>query len=174
MKKITLAIDESLLQTMGINAAAADDAAIAQAVKGAILKAQRADELQNKLDAANIALNQAKQDLDSFKSASVNEKMNAIEKKALDKNISVQVVNQLKTDYAGNPEGFEKIVDAMSGYQPITTTLTPGTAATDAANKAALVKEYDEKFMSGELEEVANTNPEHFKALREAKFGKKD
>jgi hypothetical protein len=34
------------------------------------------------------------------------------------------------------------------------------------------VKEYDEKFMSGELEEIANTNPEHFKALRAAKFGK--
>ncbi|MBS1740723.1 MAG: hypothetical protein JST88_09300 [Bacteroidetes bacterium] len=173
MKKITLAIDENLLQSLGIANAAAEDTAIAQAIKGAILKAQKADELQNKLDAATIALNQAKQDLDGLKNKVAQDKVEAIISKALeDKKLTAEAANQLKSDYAQNPEGLAKIVNSLSGYTPITTTLTPG--ADVAANKAALIKEYDEKFMSGELEEIQNANPEHFKALREAKFGKKN
>ncbi|RYZ21736.1 MAG: hypothetical protein EOP49_46875 [Sphingobacteriales bacterium] len=90
---------------------------------------------------------------------------------ALDaKKITKEDGDQLVADYAENPDGLEKVLNMFKPYTPI----TPGLKTGDGTpkNKAELIKEYDELFASENgIADLQNSNPEHLKALKAAKFG---
>ena len=169
MKKVTLVIDENTMADLGLTNSS-DDAAVGVAIKNALNKAKKVDDLQNKLDVATQAKSKAESDLVNYKQEQTTLKVKAMLTNALDaKKLTKEVADQFETDYAGNPEGLEKVLNAMKPYTPIANQVKP---EGEPKNKLELVKEYDEKFLSGELEELKNSNPEHYNALKEAKFPK--
>jgi len=170
MKKITLVIDENLYNALGLTNGS-DEAAIATAIKNMAGKAQKVDELTETVNTLTAAKTAAETNLATFQKNAKTEKVKTILANALKENkLTKEASDALEADYAENPEGLEKVVNTLKAYTPITPGLTP---PAEPKNKAELVKEYDEAFENGTLSDIQNSNPDHFAALKEAKFGKK-
>lgn len=163
MKKITLAITPALISMLGL-ADNADEQQLEAKIKDLHDAKLRAEGEANTLKAAK---QKAEQELQDLKDKTADDAVKAILEKGLnDKKLTKQLSDLLSSQYKGKPDELKAVVDAMPAYAPI----TPQLSDSGVKDKAALVKEYDERFENGTLKDLSD---ERLKELKEAKFGKK-
>ena len=166
MKKISLGIDDSLMSDLGLNNSS-DDAAIAGAIKAAIAKGKKADELQNKLENARKEKDQVANEFAEYKKKETGDKVKNMLKVAVDeKMLTQEAANELETSHAENPEGLTKILNSLKPYTPVATQVKEG----QPKNQAELAAEYDKLHESDGLAAIKNSNPARYEELMDAKF----
>lgn len=170
MKKVTLVIDEALCNALGISNAA-DETAVASAIKSLGEKAKKVDELKNQLDAAKSEKDKAVNDLAEFKTAQADNEVKALLDAAQEaKTLTNENRAVLEVDYKGNPDGLKKVLNMFTPQTVIKDKLDGGTP--DAAQETASLKaEFEKLDKSGELANVAKNEPERYKTLYKAKYG---
>lgn len=101
-------------------------------------------------------------ELNSLKASIARKEVEAILAKGLSEHrMTQQLSEQLKVDYANNPEGLQKLVDAMPQQTTITSQLE-----VEMPEKYQ-GKTFRELYMSGELEEIKENYPELYNQLKE-------
>lgn len=169
MKKVTLVIDENLYNSLGLTNAA-DEAAVATAIKSLATKAGKADELQNKLASAETAKATAENALADYQKQVKQEKVKTLLANALSENkITKEASDAFESDYSGNPEGLEKVLNSLKAYVPMTNQLAKGDQELPEKFKG---KTLHDLFNSGDLEEVRANHLEHYKTLYKEQFKK--
>ena len=146
----------------------ADANAVAAAIKDLADKAAKVPVLEAEVIAANAAKQKAVNDLADAQKAATADKVKAILDKGLaDKKLTVALSDSLAADYATNPDGLQKIVDALPAYQSVTK------AIEDAQKKAGNLadKTWNELDKSGKLEEYKASDLEGFKQKYKEQFG---
>lgn len=168
--KTKIHMEKPILSAVALQAlqlgADATPAAIDLAIASLAAKAQKADGLQTKLDAAN-------QELATIKTKANNEAVASLIAQGLaDKKITVAVGNELKASYAENPEGLKNLLAAMPKYASVADSLEQKDEAAGAKIAALMAKSYTDLDKAGELEVLRNLSAEHFNMKFKEQFGK--
>jgi hypothetical protein len=165
MKQFTLTAAQLGMLNLADNA---DANVVAVALKDLADKAAKVPALEADLLTATTAKDKAVQDLADLQKATVCDKVKAICEKGLaDKKLTKELSDSLAADYATNPDGLQKIVDAMPAYQSVTAAI--GDAQKKVQNLAD--KSWEELDKSGKLEEFKAADLNAFKAKYQEKFG---
>ena len=142
----------------------------ADGVEAPILEA-KITELANRATTAETAKKKAEDDLADFKkNAAKDQVKNILDKALTDKKTTVAYNTVLAEQYAGNPEGLQKVVDVMPAYQGITDALN--TSVGGELPEKFKGKTYDDLHTSGDLGELKAKHPDTYKAVYKDKFGK--
>lgn len=159
MKQIQLS--SAILVAMSLTAEA-DAPAIEAKITDLVARAAKADEYKTKMEAAEQKL------VDAQKQANT-EKVDALIAEATTaKKLTAELATTLKADYAENPDGLKKVLDAMKPYEPVTAKLkTDGTETPEQ-----LVAEWNKLDKNGGLTALKADNMDRYKQLFKAKFNK--
>ncbi|MFN4249066.1 MAG: hypothetical protein ACK4EY_15165 [Flavipsychrobacter sp.] len=168
MKKITLLINDALFNSLGLQNGASEEA-VGLAISNMSEKAQKADQLQIKVDNMTQKMSDLQAKIDAAEAVEFDKVLN----EAADDNL---ITNELKAVYAkqykGDLAGLKEVLNATKPYEPTGKKLKEGEGA--PKNKAALIEEFDKLDMQeGALENMIANNFEHYSAMYEAKFNKK-
>jgi hypothetical protein len=107
-------------------------------------------------------LDTAVKELADLKAAQTTEKVAGIlEKGKADKKLTVELADKLATDYAGNPQGLQALVDSMPSQTMVTQSLNDGKVPEKYAGKT-----YQDLYLSGELGEVKKSFPDFYSELK--------
>ena len=151
MKQIFLTAEQ--LGKINLKADTADATAFAIAFDNLVAEAAKVPQLTNELTAAKTAKKTAEDALENLKSSQDTATIeNLIAGGVKDKKFTVEVGNQLKAAYAGNPTGLKSLVDAMPVYTGIVASIGVGVNADRIKELSA--KTWDEMDKSGELTEL--------------------
>lgn len=141
---------------------AIDATALNAKISDLVARAAKADEYKTKMEAAEQKLADAEKQAKTEKvDALVTEATNA-------KKLTAELATTLKADYAENPDGLKKVLDAMKPYEPVTGQLNTGGAETPEQLKA----EWEKLDKSGGLTALKAENMDRYKQLFKAKFNK--
>jgi hypothetical protein len=123
-------------------------------------------ERNNSLAAQNTDL---EQQLAELTASNARNEITAILDRALeDRRITVELRNQLATDYAANAAGLKKLVAAMPAYRSITQALAD---KADAAHQSWMWDDYEKNDPSGKLlKELRSADPTRYDHIFRAKF----
>lgn len=140
------------------------------ALQNLIAKAQKVDTLTSDLAAANTAKKTAEDALTDLKATTVTNTVNDLVAKGIaDKKLTAQLGENLKKDYATNPDGLKALVDAMPAFASVIPASTGGGDTKLAALIAKSWKELDEQ---GQLEDLKAGDFEAFKTKFKEEFKK--
>ncbi|MFN4249275.1 MAG: phage protease [Flavipsychrobacter sp.] len=169
MKKVTLVLNEALYNSLGLQNGASDEA-IAEAVHNGLQKAAKVDALED----SNKLLKQEKETLqnklDALEASATTEKVDSMLNTAVDEGkLTNEAKEAYKEQFAKNPEGLAKVLNALKPYNPVSDKLKD---KGDEPTNKALIEEYDKAFEDGTLNEIKNTDMDKYKAMYKAKFKK--
>ncbi|MDR2557034.1 MAG: phage protease [Bacteroidales bacterium] len=151
MKKFELNAEQ--LQLLDLSDNATDDQ-ITVALKNLADKAKRAD-------AAEKALN-------DLKAGMTQKQVKAILEKGMSEHkLTKELADSLEKDYAGNPDGLQKLVDAMQP-QKFVTKQTNSKVPTDLPEKYK-GKSFNDLYVSGDLEHLKADYPDYYEILKSKK-----
>lgn len=101
-------------------------------------------------------------ELNALKASIARDKVEAILAKGLSEHrMTQQLADQLKVDYALNPDGLQTLVDAMPQQATLVSQLDP------EVPEKYQGKTFEDLYMSGELEEVKEKYPELYNKLKQ-------
>lgn len=164
MRQIQLPITASLMATLGI-AENADANAVERAITALDNKAKNAE--REKAELAT-KLSDAESKVTELQNAATKDKVNSLLEKALaEKKITNELKATFAEQYATNPAGLEKILNAMPAYQPITSSLNTASSGDKYAGKS-----WDELNKANLLNSMKQEQPEAFKELYKSTFGR--
>lgn len=140
----------------------ADAVAVEAKINDLVARAAKADQYKAEKEAAEQKV------ADMLKQANT-EKVEALVNAAItEKKISAALAAQFKEDYAENPDGLKKVLDAMEPYKPVTSQLQ----TTGEKTEAELAEEWNKlDKQKGQLEKLKAENIEQYKLLFKARFG---
>lgn len=174
MKKITFVITEDMYNMLGLQPNNATEEATALAVTNALKKAQKADELQAKVDNLTTKNTELQNSIDA--------KTKENNKKSVDNLLTAaltacKITNELKSvyekQYENNPEGLEEVLNVMRPYKPVNESLnTDEDKGQRDMTKKGLVAAYDKHFEAGTLSDVKNADKDYFVQMFKAKHGR--
>lgn len=170
MKKVTLVINDELCNALGINNAA-DETAVASAIKMLADKAAKVDEYKNQLDTTKADKEKAENDLANYKAEqSEKEVKDLLDAAQAEKKLTNEDRATLEAEYKGRPENLKKVLAILKPQAVIKNSIKEG--GTDEGKDAATLKaEFEKLDKSGELANVAKNEPERYKALYKARYG---
>lgn len=170
MKKVTLVITEELANALGVSNAA-DDTAIAGAIKTMADRAKLADEYKNKYDTAKSEKEKAENDLANFKAEQSDKEVKELLDAAQEaKTLTNEDRKSLEEEYKGRPENLKRVLAMLKPQTVIKNSLNEG-GGDEGKDTAALKAEFEKLDKSGELANVAKNEPERYKTLYKAKYG---
>jgi len=172
MRKIELHITPELMSAMGLTNAS-DDSAIATAIMNMSKKAQLAETLNSRVTELTAQNNTVTAQLNALQEASKKEQVATLLANAVkDGKLTNEGKAEYEAQFAGNPEGLQKVLNVLKPYISVTQQLNGAQQGGKATNKTELVNAWDKHFMEGTLENVIKDEPDVYAAMYEAKFGK--
>lgn len=168
MKQITLTSDQ--LAKLNLKAEA-QPAEINNAIDALILKAVKVDQLAGELATAKTAKEQAESALSEFKkTASAKEVKDMLASAVKDGKLTVAASTAFEADYAENPAGLKKIIDALPKYKSLVEKIENDDSNSELAKLVAM--SYDELDKGGKLSRLKELSLEDFKAAFKKQFNK--
>lgn len=167
MKKITLAITDQLMAQLGLTAAA-DELAVATAIKDLSVKAAKVDTIQAQLVTTQQKNTELETELTAIKGKANKDAIKAMLDAALEGNkISVELSKQLEKDYAENPDGLKTVLTSMGAYTSVV-----GQIQQEAKKDSSKYdgRSWDDIFEKGEMDAFRTGHPDAYKKLYKETF----
>jgi hypothetical protein len=151
MEKVKLTTEQLKLLDLSDNAT---DEQISLALKNLADKAKRADTAEKALQ--DLKADTVKTQLKNILEQGMNERK-----------LTRELADNLEKDYAGNPDGLKKLVDAMQPQQLVSKTKDEKTPS-DLPDKFR-GKSFNDLYLSGDLEELKTDFPDYYETLKNKK-----
>jgi hypothetical protein len=161
MKKIEL----NGAQVAALNLKAeSTDTEVATAITNLVAKAAKADQLQTELAAKTTELTTAQTELAALKTTTAEKEINDLVAKGIEeKKITVEVGEQLKKDYKGNPTGLKNLVATLPAYAPLSAKMEEDKKKNEKEYTDLAAMSGNTLMENGKMEIVKTKYPELYK-----------